>query len=199
MKRYLYFIAFIALTLGTMTSCEEDIIKSRTLSGEWTGYFGSYYIWGYTDKHGYHEVEFESDHVDMQFVPDYDNATHGYGIEVDYYDYGPYRYQYYHFDWEIINGTIYLTYPSSPDMDVAIRNYRINNDYFSGVCGNTDFSLRKIADYYDWSPYYDDYGYYEWDYCWAPSRATDGDSIVAPQQNMKNGTVVRRGNRLYQK
>lgn len=84
-------------------------------------------------------------------------------------------------------------------MDVAIRNYRINNDYFSGVCGNTDFSLRKIADYYDWSPYYDDYGYYEWDYCWAPSRATDGDSIVAPQQNMKNGTVVRRGNRLYQK
>lgn len=172
-------------------------MKSRTISGEWTGYFGSYYIWGYNDKYGYHEVEFESDHVDMQFTPDYNNATHGYGIEVDYYSEGPYRYQYYHFDWEIINGTIYLTYPSSPDMNVAIRNYHMNNDYFSGVCGNTEFSLRKIVDYYDWSCYYDDYGYDEWNFYWAPSRATeDGDSISAPTPEIKQGQVVRRGNRF---
>lgn len=197
MKRYFYFLAFIALTIGTFTSCEEDIMKSRTLSGEWTGYFGSYYIWGYSDKYGYHEVEFESDHVDMQFVPDYDNATHGYGTEVDYYSEGPYRYQYYHFDWDIINGTIYLTYPSSPDMDVAIRNYRMNNDYFSGVCGNTEFSLRKIVDYYDWSCYYDDYGYGEWNFSWAPSRSTEGgDSIATPTPEIKQGKVVRRGNRF---
>ena len=84
-----------------------------------------------------------------------------YTAEVDYYEYGPYEYQYYKFSWSVNNGNIYLTYDYDHELDTRISNYRMTNDFFSGTFASsgTSFRLCKIADYYNWTPYVNIYGY----------------------------------------
>lgn len=138
------------------TSCDEDEVKSRYLSGEWTGNMGMYYSYTYLD--GYVE-SFDASYTDIVFYPEREYATYGWGKEIDFYNYGPYTSQYYYFDWEIRNGIIYLEYPAAPELDVAITDYRINNDRFKGFIGNVKFSLHKLVDFYGWDSYTGTYVY----------------------------------------
>lgn len=104
-------------------------------------------------------VYFDADYTDIVFYPDYDYATHGYGKQVDYYKYTPVTYMYFYFDWEIINGRIYISYPYDPELSAIITNYSLNDRRFKGLIGDTPFTLYKLTGYYDWG-YYDTYGYY---------------------------------------
>ncbi|MBP3711974.1 MAG: hypothetical protein J6I86_05860 [Bacteroidaceae bacterium] len=201
MKRLHYSLASLLIMMSALflSSCRDmDTDQSMALSGQWRGDFGMFY--DYIDGHG-RTYTFDSYDTRLTFVPAYDYATYGRGTQVDYYDYGPYEYQYYKFSWEIRNGYIYLTYDYDHQLDVRISNYRMTNDYFSGVFSNsgTRFNLRKMVDFYNWTPYVNIYGYRDrnnWDYdypYYAPYSRSDaetpGDTIQA------EGSVARRGRR----
>lgn len=159
------------VTSLTLTSCEVDFYEpyyppttggmdrdqSMALSGQWTGDFGMFY----TYQVGGRTMTFDSYDSDVVFYPEYNGARRGWGKEVDFYETGPYEYIYHELRWEIRDGILYLTYPSDPDMDCWIRDYRMTNDYFTGYFGNStqQFRLRKLADHYDWTPYVDTESY----------------------------------------
>lgn len=157
-----YFLIAIILMMSAfaLTSCVdmEDTNQSMALSGEWRGDFGMYYT--YVDGRGRHYT-FDSYDTRLTFIPAYAHALHGRGTQVDYYEYGPYEYQYYKFSWSVNNGNIYLTYDYDHELDTRISNYRMTNDFFSGTFASsgTSFRLCKIADYYNWTPYVNIYGY----------------------------------------
>ena len=157
-----YFLIAIILMMSAfaLTSCVdmEDTSQSMALSGEWRGDFGMYYT--YVDGRGRHYT-FDSYDTRLTFIPAYAHALHGRGTQVDYYEYGPYEYQYYKFSWSVNNGNIYLTYDYDHELDTRISNYRMTNDFFSGTFASsgTSFRLCKIADYYNWTPYVNIYGY----------------------------------------
>lgn len=185
------------LCLGLFSSCDNnDTHEAMVLSGQWRGDFGMYY--DYVDSYG-RSYTFDSYDTDIVFYPEYDYATHGWGKQVDWYDYGPYKYQYYYFYWSIRYGVIYLRYPDAPELNTEIREYRLTNDYLTGYFDNASsrFRLVKIADYYDWSPYSGYYGYYNRDnwYDYYPYYVK-GDKANAPQKATGEGHVVRRGNRF---
>ena len=193
MKKF-YYMMLVVFASMMMTSCHDgDVERSINLSGSWNGDLNMYY--GFYDRHGeYWEVDaVESDIV---FYPDYDYATHGYGKQVDWYDAGPYERQYYHFDWEIHNGVIYLDYPYDPELNTAIYDYRMDRDYFSGYFEGSKFKfrLRKIADYYDWSCYHDNYMYWDDPY-WKPATRS---AETGEDQEATEITVVKRGRRVVE-
>ena len=196
---HLLAIIFI-MSAFVFTSCFDrmDIDQSMALSGQWKGDFGMFY--DYIDGHG-RRYTFESYNTYLTFIPAYSHANYGRGTQVDYYDYGPYEYQYYKFSWSVENGYIYLSYDYDHELDVRISNYRMTNDYFSGIFyeTGTSFRLRKIADYYNWTPYVNIYGYgsrYDWDYgypYYAPATRSD---VEAPSDSIPNeGKILRMGRR----
>lgn len=205
MKKF-YYMMLVVFASMMMTSCHDgDVERSINLSGSWNGNLNMFY--GY-DSHGYYH-EFDASYSDIVFYPDYDYATHGYGKQVDWYDDdfclecqrhhpGLYKRQYYHFDWEIHNGVIYLDYPSNPELNTAIYDYRMDRDYFSGYFEGSKykFRLRKIADYYDWSCYHDNYMSWGWDDpYWKPeTRSAEADE----DQGTTEVTVVKRGRRVVE-
>jgi len=151
----------IALMMGAammigFASCSDDQELSINMSGEWNGNFGSYYT---TLDRNDNERTYYADETYMRFIPDHTYATHGRGTQVDYYDRGPYESMYYQFDWDVENERIYLTYPGYPEMDMVISYFEMDDRHFSGRCGGSSFTLWKIADYYDWSPYDRGHGY----------------------------------------
>ncbi|MCQ2095666.1 MAG: hypothetical protein MJY59_02860 [Bacteroidaceae bacterium] len=166
MKRYLLSSALLLCLSASsllMSCMSEDTEESIVLSGQWTGNFGMYYEY---EWRGY-IYTFNSYDSDIVFYPDYDYATHGYGYEVDYYYEGPYDRMSLRFDWEIRSGRIYLYYPGNSCYNATISNYRLSNNYFTGYFngGGEMFSLRKLADFYNWS----EYSYYgDW-HCWSNS------------------------------
>lgn len=169
-----------------MTACvDDDVERSINLSGSWRGNLNMYY--GIEDRYGYYH-EFDAYKSEIVFYPDYDYATHGYGKQVDWYDDGPYERQYYRFMWEIVNGVIYLDYPHDPELDTAIYDYHMDYDYFTGYFDGSNFKFRlyKIANYYDWSCYHDDYMYWEQPWLYN-SRSGDAQS--------DGFQVVKRGQR----
>lgn len=195
-----HFLAAIIFLMSAFafTSCVdmEDTNQSMALSGEWRGDFGMYYT--YVDGRGRHYT-FDSYDTRLTFIPAYAHAQHGRGTQVDYYEYGPYEYQYYKFSWSVNNGNIYLTYDYDHELDTRISNYRMTNDYFSGTFASsgTSFRLYKIADYYNWTPYVNIYGYgsrYDWDYdypYYVPySRSNGGES---QDSTATTGYVLSRG------
>lgn len=187
------------LTLSSVslfTSCDDDVDQAIALSGQWYGDFGMCYYW--TDGYG-REYRFDSYDTNIIFYPEYDYATYGYGKQVDYYDYGPYTYQYYYFYWELENGVLYLTYPYDSGLNTYISDYAMNSNYFSGYIGdsNTRFTLYKLVDYYDWSSYSEDYSYgWNSDYYYLNSRSSSdinsNDSLAIDTTQIK----IRRGNRF---
>lgn len=174
----------------------EDTSQSMALSGEWRGDFGMYYT--YVDGRGRHYT-FDSYDTRLTFIPAYAHALHGRGTQVDYYEYGPYEYQYYKFSWSVNNGNIYLTYDYDHELDTRISNYRMTNDYFSGTFASsgTSFRLCKIADYYNWTPYVNIYGYdsrddwyYNYPY-YAPYSRSNGEE--SQDSTNATGYVLSRG------
>lgn len=189
------------------TACEtdEDVEESMVLTGQWQGNWGMYYDYEYRGK----IFTFDSYDTDIVFYPDYDYAPYGYGYQVDWYRTGPYERLSYRFNWSIRDGIVYLTYPGYPEYNTSIREYRLNNSRFTGYFSNgtEKFTLYKIADYYDWSYYYDYGDYYYWyndswswggyydDYYYANTRGTaESDSIGTA----KEGRIVKIGSRLAQ-
>ena len=140
-------------TIG-MTSCEdvyywiEDSEVGYAVSGHWFGDMDMYNAYTGEKARG-SEVEFYSGW----------SYDHGRGVEIDYYYHArPVRNE---FDWEVVNGNIYLTFLDNPDLDCVIGDYRLSGDYFSGYIDgydgySTHFSLRS----YD--RYWDSYGYYSY-------------------------------------
>ena len=53
-----------------LTSCDEDISLSMTLSGKWKGDWGMYYVYEYRG----HEMIFNCYDTHIEFFPDYDMA-----------------------------------------------------------------------------------------------------------------------------
>lgn len=153
----LFTLLTIALSLF-MVSCDEDVDRAIMLSGQWRGDLGASYDKGMNT--------YFAEYSDIVFYPNSNYSTRGTGREVDHYRSAPVSYVYNEFDWEIRNGRIYLTFPYNHDLDAIIDDYRMTNDYFSGVIsdyyGDTSFRLYKIVDYYDWDyykTYYDSYYY----------------------------------------
>ena len=199
-------IAMAGLCL-MFTSCkDDDTEEAMVLSGQWQGDWGMYY--GYTYPNGDY-VEYDSYDTDIVFYPDYDYATHGYGYQVDWYRTGPYQRLSYRFSWSINNGIITLNYPGYPEYNTSIRNYRLNNNHFTGYFPNSrsPFDLIKMADFYSWYDYdnlYRTHGYVylEWDwsgvyyyddYYYAKTRSTEAtDSVGKPTE----GRVTKIGSRL---
>ena len=183
-------IAMIAMCF-TFTSCmDDDMEESIVLSGQWRGEWGMYYQ--ITDRYG-RVYTYESFDTDIVFYPDYDYATHGYGYQVDWYDYGPYQKLSFRFEWRINNGVVNIYYPGYPEYNTVIRNYRLTNDYFSGYLGNssTRFRLGKIRDYYDWSYYYG-YDYYPWGWgYYGKTRSADGEEVTFSPDDK----IIKIGNR----
>lgn len=189
-------IAMFAICLS-LTSCDnEDVHESIVLSGQWRGDWGMYYQ---IERYG-QIYTYDSFDTDIVFYPDYDYATHGYGYQVDWYDYGPYERLSFRFKWSINNGIVNIYYPFNPEYNTFIRDYRLNNDYFSGYLGNssTRFRLGKIRDYYDWS-YYSYYDYYYWerttygrDYYYGKTR-----NATAPEELPldPNNKIIKIGSR----
>lgn len=187
------------------TSCDTDRYRSMELSGQWRGDFGMYYEYEYRGR----IYTFDSYDTDIVFYPDYEFATHGWGKQVDYYEFGPYEYMYYQFDWRIINGEIQLSYPYDPELNTRIHNYRLTNSYFSGYFVNSTepFRLYKITDFYDWGPYTNTYGYgmrygWSWGGYYANTRSVsqqDSDStisIMPDSTTTGEGRIISRGNRF---
>lgn len=203
MKRlYSLSVAICLACAGFFTSCVdvEDTNQSMVLSGEWRGDFGMYYT--YVDRG--RSYTFDSYDTYIRFVPDYRYANHGTGTQVDYYEYGPYEYQYYRFTWSVNNGIINMYYEYDPDLDTRISNYHMTNDYLTGTFSSsgTSFRLYKVVDFYSWTPYVNTYGYgsrndwsvdYYYDYPY--SRGSDTQSADSTETS---GHVLSRGRRAIQ-
>lgn len=193
-------VLIMILTAGfTLTSCDEDNMQASDLHGQWRGDFGMYY----TDHYNY---EWKASYTILEFFQT-GFTSHGTGKQYDYYNRGPYKYQYFRFNWEIRNGVIFLTYPGDHNLDTEIHDYQMSSRYFSGYFGNsrTPFNLDK---YYDWrwDDYnrYNDYGYYYnsgytyggyyyddyyYDYYYAKTRS--GEETKVPL--VKNGNYFNEG------
>lgn len=185
-------------TLTAFTSCDDDIDQAMALSGEWTGDFGMYYE--IEDPYTGRWISFDASQTDLVFYPEYEYATYGTGKQIDYYRYGPYKYQYYYFNWRVRNGIVYMEYPYDPGLNVAINDYRMSSTRFTGWIGDVKFSLYKMRDFYNWGDYYGDYGYgwndgWYWDDYYY-SKGRDGKRSVEPDTSNLN---IRRGNRFMEK
>lgn len=185
-------------TLTAFTSCDDDIDQAMALSGEWTGDFGMYYE--IEDPYTGRWISFDASQTDLVFYPEYEYATYGTGKQIDYYRYGPYKYQYYYFNWRVRNGIVYMEYPYDPGLNVAINDYRMSSTRFTGWIGDVKFSLYKMRDFYNWGDYYGDYGYgwndgWYWDDYYY-SKGRDGKQSVEPDTSNLN---IRRGNRFMEK
>lgn len=200
MKRHYSILSAILIACaGIFISCRdiEDTNRSMVLSGEWRGDFGMYYT--FVDRG--RTYTFDSYDTYIRFIPDHAYASYGTGTQVDYYDYGPYEYQYYHFTWSINYGTIYLTYPYDHELDTRISNYQMTNDFFTGTfpASNSTFRLYKLADYYSWTPYVNTYGYgsrYDWgEYYLYGTRATSSDDEQLTDSTETTSYVLSRGRR----
>lgn len=191
-------VAFVTMGL-TFTSCDDDIVQARYLSGEWRGYFGMYYV----DRFGY---EWDSEYTIIEFYRD-PGSSHGWGRQYDKYSHAPISYEYHKFNWRIDDGIVYLTYPGDHQLDTWIRDYEMDTrvGIFTGYFENSKdrFHLVKYADF-EWRDYdrYGDYGYnyiggftyggYTYDdYYIFNSKAMNGSIPEADSSNI----IVKHGNR----
>lgn len=208
MKTWMMMLIMI-MTAGIMTSCEEDRKLGFRLDGEWRGDFGM----NYTIEYRGQLYTYDSYDTYLVFYNDGIASSHGWGKQVDYYDYGPYEYQYYRFNWYIRDGRIHITYPRNPELEVTIYNYRMSYSHFYGTFGtsNISFDLRKLTGDYDWDYYYSDYSYgtrYDWNYgyyggnypYYSKTRATDKTTDSVAVKNGKKTDeefrIVKVGNRF---
>ena len=201
MKRLYHFSVLSMMALaGMLTSCDyiEDTRQSMVLSGEWKGDFGMYYE--YVDGYG-QCYTFDSYDTRITFIPAYSYAHHGTGTQVDYYDYGPYEYQYYSFRWSVSDGIITLVYDYDHQLDTRIGDYHMTNDYLTGIfsASGISFRLRKMADFYDWTPYVNAYGFCTRNSWGSSSRncapATRSGKEQAADSIETKGHVLARGRR----
>jgi hypothetical protein len=200
MKRFygnLMSVLTVVMSLTLFASCDDDLYQARVLSGEWSGDFGMYYEMR-NPKTG-QWYSFDAYETNLVFYPYDEYSASGTGRQVDYYRDGPYTYQYYEFEWDVRNGVIYLHYPYDPELNVSIRDYRMNNRSFSGWIGNVRFELYKLRDFY-WNDYYGSggygYGWYDgwyWNDGYYYSKTRGAEQVEAVDVE---SLEIRRGNRF---
>lgn len=193
-------------------SCDEDVMTAYRLEGDWYGDMGMFY--GFTDRYGrYYEVD--ASQTNIRFY--WDGDAHGHGEQIDFYDFGPYRYQSYYFTWRVIEGVIQMRYQFDRNLDCDIYRWSMSYEYdpytrqytdvFSGYINNqTRFLLFKLDDFKGWNSYNSSYGYgYQYynnytdyfdpyfdpynPYYYAPTRGEQADSTV----------IIKRGSRFFEK
>ena len=197
-RQYSFFSAILIACASIFSSCVDlDANQSMALSGEWRGDFGMNYTYVERGR----TYTFDSYDTYIRFIPERAGSNYGTGTQVDYYEYGPYEYQYYHFTWSITNGVVYLSYDYDHGLDTRISNYHMTNNYFNGTfpASNTTFSLYKVVDYYSWTPYVNVYGYgsrYDWGtyYPYYLPATRSGDEQAADSTDAA-GYVLSRGRR----
>ena len=195
-KNYLAILLGALAALATFTSCtDDDDVKGMVLSGEWQGDFDMYYDYQYSWGD---IVTFVADKTYLEFIPFEHSYNSGYGYQVDfYYDRSsPYDEIYHAFSWEVRYGTIYLYYKGEHEWDTYLRDYRMTNDRLTGYFENTSnpFSLRKLTDYYDWTPYINTYGDYYHGYGYGYGRPGYYYSKTRGGEEAMDGKIVRYGN-----
>ena len=155
------------------TSCDEDSMIGSTLTrveGRWFGDMDMY-VNGQKARG-----------TDIQFTARNLACTRGWGVEYDYYGrYGSYTIRH-DFNWEVINGIIYLTY-DDPALDCSIRQYSLNSRHFTGWLDGYESST--YFDLYSYDYYWDDYGYagYDYDYYWYDSYYVKGQDGAAAKDS----------------
>ena len=210
MKTKLLTLLAALCCLSALTSCDEDHQISYNLSGEWRGNFGMFY--NVTDRRGI-EYTYDADETYIKFVSNgIGFASHGYGYQVDFYDFGPYAELYYKFSWDVTDGVITLDYHYDDQLDTRIVNYHLTSTHFTGRFENasSSFALYNLTDW-DWSPFTGyNYGYYygnQWywdspfdyyDYAFSPRQNTTptvGTSTEAltPETGLQPDSAVVRG------
>lgn len=198
MIRNMFMLLTGALMTCCLTACDDDVMQSRVLTGKWRGDWGMYYQYEYRGR----IYTFNCYDTRIEFFPDHDFATSGTGRQIDYYDAGPYEYQYFYFNWRIRNGIVSLYYPYDRTLNTSISEYTMSNNVFAGyfVDSYDSFYLEKWADYYDWSGFNAYYCYGPRDYhfpYYSPATRAEEDSIVIPRDGAHTeGRIIRRGNRF---
>lgn len=183
----------LAATFAFSSCNSDDENEARVLSGDWEGDWG---MW-YEDEDGY---IFDADYTYIRLEPAHNNATHGIGYQEDYYSWDTsgrvrsyYRYLWYKFDWEIRDGILYLSYYDDLNLDTFIRDYRLDNTYFSGYFGdsNTRFRMSKLTDYYYWTPtMWIESGWYGYDVYYDNSYYSKQFEGTAKSKSIKKAPVI---------
>lgn len=147
----MWMMSIALMTITGFTSCDdvydwvEDSEVGYAISGHWFGDMDMYNA--YTGE--------PAEGSEIQFYSGWD-YSHGRGVEIDYYYYArPVRNE---FEWEVIDGCIYLTFLRNPGLDCVIADYNLSDDYFSGYIDGFDgYSTRFRLRSYD--RYWKSYGY----------------------------------------
>lgn len=195
-KNYLALLLGALTALLAFTSCtDDDDVKGMVLSGEWQGDFDMYYDYQYSWGD---IVRFPADLTYLEFIPFEYSYNSGYGYQVDfYYDRSsPYDEIYHSFTWEVRYGTIYLYYKGEHEWDTYLRDYRMTNDRLTGYFENTSnrFSLWKLTDYYDWTPYISNYGDYYHGYGYGYGRPGYYYAKTRGGEEAAEGKIIHYGN-----
>lgn len=150
---YLAVLLLAALTALSLTGCtSDDVDEAYDLNGYWQGTIeGDYYSSRYHDS-GRWDTE-------IWFVQDGDFSNGGYGREIDYsWNTGrPYTVD---FDWEIVNGDIYIDYYDG--YRIIIKRYelyyvgsgqRFRGEFWDYYTGDylASFNLVKVGGWTDWA------------------------------------------------
>ncbi len=151
----------IMMAMG-FNSCTRDEVVGMNINGHWFGDMDMYNAYTGERARG----------SEIEFCGAWSN-TRGTGYQIDYYNYArPVRND---FDWEVINGVIYLRFVSDPDLDCTICDYNLGSYYFNGYIDNYDgsstyFNLRS------YNYYWNEYGY-EVYYTRGDNEATDSVQV----------------------
>ena len=136
MKRFIYSILAGFMLCAFLSACDEDQTLCLDLAGGWYGDFGAFYVDSITSDTSYSTSSY------IVFEPEFPNEKYGSGVQTDYYDGGKSIAS--RIGWEFIYGRLYLTYPESPERDVRLTEYTLNDSAFFGFFpDDRPFDLRK--------------------------------------------------------
>lgn len=123
-------LALLAILSMSFSACDyDDVDRATVLNGTWHGSLGQYYSTVYGD--GYDEWETE-----FRFATYDDYSMRGEGVEVDYDPDMWSDFKYYDFNWEVVNGSIYLYYRNGDRL--MIRDYQLSDYRLSGILETMD-------------------------------------------------------------
>ena len=133
-----------------ITPEEPDEPIVMTISGQWEGYLGKYYV-------DTNYVTHNSTKSSIVFYPNEKYDTRGYGCQLDWYNDGEYEKIFYTFTWEQDNDNniIKLYYEDHPELNANIREYNLSKNHFTGYFNNSNiqFDLDATWKVYKWSDY----------------------------------------------
>lgn len=184
-KRYIL-VALVGVAV--VSGCSEDAMEANRLSGEYEGTFGMYYEY----TRGGRVYQFDAAYTYLQ-LNNYAFSSKGTGVQIDYYDRGPYTEIWHDIKWKVnhdASGRQFITfhYLWEREWDTNIYDYKITPHAFYGYFDNSTerFYLTNLNPPagFSWEPYYERdygwrynngwsdgrYGYDEYGYRYAPAR-----------------------------